>query len=245
MSRNELASVRLLPDSVFGRLLLIVLASVGAPHAVALLIAPQAHRSSLLGALLMLIPPMGLGVYFAARSITRPLARLKAEADCLGRGKDSGLAAHGTLDTPDTPREMRTLCMAFDLAHGRVQNFVSNRSRALAAVSHDLKGPLTRMRLRIETLEDETSRTKLERDLEDLSGLVRSAIALLKDLEDGERVEAIDINALIERLQSEYAEMGRPVSVSGRARQPCPEKCTMLGLCLRTPPMTSVRRVHD
>src|SRR5215510_8032316 len=86
--RWGLGAVRMLLDSVFGRLLLIVLASVGAPHAIALLIAPEAHRSSLLGALLMLLPPVGLGVYFAARSITRPLERLTHEAEALGRGAD-------------------------------------------------------------------------------------------------------------------------------------------------------------
>src|SRR5690349_11813754 len=140
---------RVLPDTVFGRLLLIVLASVGAPHALALLIAPEAHRSSLLGAMLMLLPPVGLGVYFAARSITRPLERLQSEVESLGRGAECPTVA------PDGPREMRALCAAVDEAQSRVQSFVSNRSRVLAGVSHDLKGPLTRMRLRIETLNDE------------------------------------------------------------------------------------------
>jgi signal transduction histidine kinase len=215
-----------LPDTVFGRLLLIVLASVGVPHAIALLIAPEAHRASLLGALLMLLPPMGLGVYFAARSITRPLARLTDEAESLGRGTEALATA------PAGPREMRTLCTAFDMAQGRMQSFVSNRSRALAAVSHDLKGPLTRMRLRVETLSDDASRVKLERDLDEITSMVRSAIAMLKDLEADERVEAVDMNALVERLQSEYAEMGSPVAVSGRARQPYPGRVQALKRCL-------------
>jgi signal transduction histidine kinase len=221
-----LTTVRVLPDTVFGRLLLIVLASVGTPHAIALMIVPQAHRSSLLGALLMLIPPLGLGVYFSARSITRPLARLKDEADSLGRATVCAPAA------PGGPREMRTLGAAFDRAHDRVQSFVLNRSRALAAVSHDLKGPLTRMRLRLETLEDSACRMRLERDLDELSALVRSAIAMLKGLEDDERVESIDMNALVERLQTQYAEMGSPVSVSGRARRPYPGRVQALKRCL-------------
>jgi signal transduction histidine kinase len=215
-----------LPDTVFGRLLLIVMASVGVPHAIALLIAPEAHRSSLLGAMLMLLPPVGLGVYFAARSITRPLERLRSEVESLGRADQEAALA------PDGPRELRTLGLAVDEAQSRVQSFVSNRSRVLAGVSHDLKAPLTRMRLRIETLSDEASRAKLECDLDEISRMVRSAIAMLKDLEDGERLEPIDMNALVERLQSEYAEMGSPVSFSGRARRPYVGRMQALKRCL-------------
>ena len=61
---------------------------------------------------------------------------------------------------------------------------------------------------------------KLERDLDELSRMVRAAILMLKDLEDDEHIESIDMNALLARLQSEYAEMGSPVSVSGHARRP-------------------------
>ena len=225
--RLGLATVRVLPDTVFGRLLLIILASVGVPHAIALLIAPEAHRSSLLGAMLMLLPPVGLGVYFAARSITRPLERLRNEVESLGRGatESPAVTAHG-------PREMRTLCAAVDEAQTRVQSFVSNRSHVLAGVSHDLKAPLTRMRLRIETLSDEAIRAKLESDLDEISRMVRAAIAMLKDLEDGESVEAIDMNALVERLQIEYAELGSPVSFSGRARRPYVGRMQALKRCL-------------
>lgn len=219
-------TARVLPDTVFGRLLLIVMASVGVPHAIALLIAPEAHRSSLLGAMLMLLPPVGLGVYFAARSITRPLERLRSEVESLGRADQEAALA------PDGPRELRTLGLAVDEAQSRVQSFVSNRSRVLAGVSHDLKAPLTRMRLRIETLSDEASRAKLECDLDEISRMVRSAIAMLKDLEDGERLEPIDMNALVERLQSEYAEMGSPVSFSGRARRPYVGRMQALKRCL-------------
>jgi signal transduction histidine kinase len=214
------------PDTVFGRLLIIMLASVGVPHAIALLIAPQAHRSSLLGVLFLLLPPVASGVYFAARSITRPLARLAGEAESLGRGTECAAS------DPQGPREMRVVSVAFDLAQSRVQNYVTNRSRALAAVSHDLKAPLTRMRLRIETLSDEASRVKLERDLDEISGMVRSAIAMLKDLEEIESVEAIDMNVLVARLQSEYAEMGSSVAVVGRARRPYVGRVQALRRCL-------------
>ncbi|HEU4626836.1 MAG TPA: ATP-binding protein [Steroidobacteraceae bacterium] len=216
----------LLPDTVFGRLLLIVLASVVVPDAIALFLAPAQHRASLLGALFLLLPPLAIGVYFAARSITRPLAQLTREAEALGHGTE-GEATEAT-----GPRELRALSNAFETAQTRVRTYVSHRSRALAAVSHDLKAPLTRMQLRVETLTDDVAREKLERDIEELSSMVRSAIAMLRDLEAAESVESIDVNALLARLQSEYAEMGRSVAVTGRARRPYLGRMQLLRRCL-------------
>lgn len=202
------------PDSLYGRLLLIMVGSIGFPVGIALAIAPDDHRVSLIGALCLLIPPVAIGVFFAARSVARPLAQLANEAEALGRGTEC--EPHD----PSGPRELRTLSMAFDLAQSRVQRYVANRSRALAAVSHDLKAPLTRMSLRVATLTDDVAREKLERDVEELGNLVQSAISMLKDMEDAEAIESIDVNAMLARLQSEYAEMGRSVAVTGRARRP-------------------------
>ncbi|HVY81324.1 MAG TPA: ATP-binding protein [Steroidobacteraceae bacterium] len=216
----------LLPDTVFGRLLLIVLASVVVPDGIALFLAPAEHRVTLLGALLLLLPPLVIGVYFVARSITRPLAQLTREAESLGRGVEAEPVER------TGPCELRALSDAFEIAQTRVQHYVSNRSRALAAVSHDLKAPLTRMQLRVETLTDDVAREKLARDIEELSSMVRSAIAMVRDLEVAESLESIDVNALLARLQSEYAEMGRSVAVTGRARRPYLGRMQLLRRCL-------------
>jgi hypothetical protein len=113
-------------------LLLIVLASVSLPLGIALWIAPDEHRISLLGALFLLLPPVAIGVYLAARGITRALAQLTNEAESLGRGVDC------ETHEPAGPRELRVLSIAFDMAQSRLQGFVANRSRALASVSHVL-----------------------------------------------------------------------------------------------------------
>jgi signal transduction histidine kinase len=207
-------SLPFVPDTLFGRMLIIVLASVGVPHAIALVIAPQAHRSSLLGALFLLLPPVAFGVFCAARSITRPLARLADGMGALGRRDESPSATvHG-------PVELRNLSTAFDAAQNRVQHYLTNRARTLAAVSHDLKTPLTRMRLRVESLEDDRMREALVQDLDDLSGMVRSALTMLKDFDDPAAVESIDMNRLLTRLQADYAEMGQVVTIHGHARRP-------------------------
>ena len=142
-SGSREVSVGLMPDALFGRMLVVVLACVTIPHALALVIAPEAHRTSLLGTLFMVLPPLVCGVYFLARSIARPLAKLTDEAGALGRRVEMGAVE------PTGPRELRVLAMAFDLAQARIEQYVTHRARALAAMSHDLKTPITRMRLRV------------------------------------------------------------------------------------------------
>src|SRR5262245_3887877 len=199
--------IGLLPDGLFARMLAILVACVAVPEVVALLIAPEAHRSSLLGSFFMLLPPLVCGVYFIARSLTQPLAKLTDEADSLGRRAEIGAV------TPTGPAELRRLTIAFDLAQARVEQYVTHRARSLAAMSHDLKTPLTRMRLRVETLVDDVTREPLNRDLDEITGMVTSTLATLKGMENPESAEPIDINALLARMQEEYAEMGRTVSI--------------------------------
>jgi signal transduction histidine kinase len=195
-------------------MLLIVIACVAIPEIIALAIAPEAHRSSVLGSFFMLLPPLVCGVYFVARSVTQPLAQLTNEADSLGRRAEIGAI------TPTGAVELRKLAVAFDLAQARVEQYVTYRARSLAAMSHDIKTPLTRMRLRVETLEEDATREPLTRDLDEIISLVTSTLATLKGMENPEAAEPIDVNALLARLQKEYAEMGRTVSVRGQARRP-------------------------
>ncbi|MEJ0035646.1 MAG: HAMP domain-containing sensor histidine kinase [Gammaproteobacteria bacterium] len=216
----------LLPDGLFARMLAIVVACVAIPEIIALAIAPQAHRSSLLGSFFMLLPPLACGVYFMARSVTRPLAKLTDEADSLGRRAEIGAV------TPTGALELRRLMVAFDLAQARVEQYVTHRARSLAAMSHDLKTPLTRMRLRVETLDDDATRDPLNRDLDEITGMVTSTLATLKGMENPEADEPIDINALLARMQKEYAEMGRSVSIRGQARRPYVGRVSALKRCL-------------
>lgn len=221
------------PDGVFGRMMAITFAAVVVPHIVALAIAPEDHRASLLGTLFLLLPPVACGVYFSARSVTRPLAKLTDEADLLGRRVEPGAVQ------PTGPKELRVLSVAFDLAQARIEQYVTYRARALAAMSHDLKTPLTRMRLRVETLSDDAdcaeitaARERLARDIDDLTSMVASTLATLKGMENPEAAAPIDINDLLARLQKEYAEMGRTVSVRGHARRPYVGKVSALKRCL-------------
>jgi signal transduction histidine kinase len=214
----------LLPAGLFGRMLVIIAACVAIPEIIALVIAPEAHRASLLGSFFMLLPPLACGVYFAARSVTLPLSRLTEDAESLGKQVE--------MRDVQGSREIRLLAVALDLAQARVEQYVTHRARSLAAMSHDLKTPLTRMRLRAETLDSDETREPLVRDIDEITAMVSSTLATLKGMENPEAAEPIDINALLARLQKEYAEMGRTVSVRGHARRPYFGSVSALKRCL-------------
>lgn len=168
-----------------------------------------------------------LGVSFlAVRWLTRPLATLAAAADELGRDIRRP-------PLPETgPAEVRRAARAFNTMQERIARFVEERTRILAAVSHDLKTPITRLRLRLERIEDEATRAPLERDLDEMQRLVQGALDFMRGMALQEQTRPIDMDALLDTLREEAAEMGQPVTVQGAAAAPYPGKPLALKRCL-------------
>jgi signal transduction histidine kinase len=110
--------------------------------------------------------------------------------------------------------------------------YLDSRTSVLAAMSHDLRTPLTRLRLRVESMADEPLRARFATDLDEMENLVRGALALFRGLEDDEKFEPVDVNALLATLVAEYTEVGSPVSLEGRAQGPLPAKPLALKRCL-------------
>jgi len=102
----------------------------------------------------------------------------------------------------------------------------------LAAMSHDLRTPLTRLRLRVESIPDEQLYARFVADLDEMESLVRGALGLFKGLEDDEAFEHVDVNALLEALVAEYTELGSDVSLEGKARELALVKPRALKRCL-------------
>ncbi len=147
---------------------------------------------------------------FAVRWITRPLTTLATAADELGR--DIRRAP-----LPETgPTEVRRAAHAFNDMQTRLVRYVEDRTRLLTAISHDLKTPITRMRLRAELLEDETLKGKLVRDLQDMENMTNATLDFLRGLEISEALQPIDMMALLESVQSDAVETGQAVSLQGR-----------------------------
>lgn len=177
--------------------------------------------------LVLLTMATAIVLYVLARSITRPLSNLARAAEAVGRDvsqpplKESGA------------QELREAARAFNTMQERMRRYVDSRTRVLAAMSHDLKTPLTRMRLRVETLADaEDVRERFGRDLDEMESMVRGALALLKGLSDDEAARPVDVDALLETIQSEFAEIGASVTIRGRTRGACRGKPQALKRCL-------------
>jgi signal transduction histidine kinase len=99
-------------------------------------------------------------------------------------------------------------------------------------MSHDLKTPLTRLRLQVEMLDDAAAQARIEKQLDEMESMVNGALALFRGLNDAEGFAPLDVNELLYTLQSEFAEMSADVCVEGRAVRPILGKPQALRRCL-------------
>jgi len=176
--------------------------------------------------LALLVIVMSIALFVVARSITRPLSELARAADSVGRNlRQPKIAERGA-------REIRNAARAFNTMQDRMQRYLDSRSRVLAAMSHDLKTPLTRLRLQVEMLDDSVTQGKLGRQLDEMESMVHGALALFRGLDDNEAFTAIDINDLLATLQSEFAEMSAQVAIQGHATRGILGKPQALRRCL-------------
>jgi signal transduction histidine kinase len=176
--------------------------------------------------LTLLVLILVIALYVTARSITRPLSALARAADSVGRdARTEKLPEAGA-------RELRDAARAFNTMQDRLRRYLDSRSRVLAAMSHDLKTPLTRLRLQAETLEDPALQARIVKELTEMELMVREALALFRGLDDGEPAVPVDMNELIAAVAQAFSEMGSPVTVSGRALAPFTGKAQALKRCL-------------
>ena len=158
---------------------------------------------------------------------TRPLKRLSDAAEALGQNID-----RAPLDE-NGPEEVARAARTFNRMQARLQGYIRDRTRILAAMSHDLKTPITRLRLRAELLDDAEHRKRFTRDLDEMESMVAAALDFLRGLESGEAVKPVDVMALLESLQADLAETGGEVEIEGRTAEPYAGKPQALKRCLR------------
>ena len=144
-------------------------------------------------------------VAVAARSTVRPLTELAHAAHNLSSDLNSPPLPE------DGPSEVREASQAFNAMQTKIREGIEYRERFLAAVSHDLKTPVTRMRLRTEMLCDADLRDRFRTDVDDMQELLDSALDFLRGNSVDERVQPIDLVALTESLVDDYGERGTVV----------------------------------
>jgi len=173
----------------------------------------------------LLVAVVGVSLV-AVRWATRPLNMLADAADELGRN----------INRPPMqekgPLEVARAARAFNTMQARLAGYIRERTRVLAAMSHDLKTPVTRLRLRSELLGDPQLKAKFTKDLDEMESMVGATLDFLRGLENREPVKPVDIMALLESLQADMAEMGGWVRIAGSALKPYPGRPQALKRCL-------------
>ena len=113
------------------------------------------------------------------------------------------------------PAEVRRAARAFNTMRERIQRLVAERMQALAAVSHDLRTPITRLRLRSELMEDEATRDLVDADLSEMEGMIDSTLEFLRGGVSSEAIRPIDIVSVIETIVDDHIDQGRTITLSG------------------------------
>ena len=162
----------------------------------------------------------------AVRWATGPLSELATAAEKLGEDINRP-------PLPETgPSEAQRAARAFNTMQRRLSRFIADRTRIFTAMSHDLKTPITRLRLRAEMLEDEALRAKFAKDLEEMESMVTQTLDFMRDASTQEAVQPVDAMALLESLQTDYEDTGNKVEIQGSTGRPYPGRPLALRRCL-------------
>jgi len=163
------------------------------------------------GILMMLI------VILVVRRVARPMARLAEASEQLGRGETvAGLPEEGPADVRNTTR-------AFNQMNDRLQRFVRDRTLLLAAISHDLRSPITSLRLRAEMIEDAETREHMIETLREMQELVEATLSFARDDAAKEETRVVDVAALVESLAQDLQDQG--LNIQTGDMPPTPYRC--------------------
>ena len=178
-------------------------ATVEPPHG---LLSPWQQRV-LLGLVIsmLLLAPL---VWWMARRLTRPIRVFADAAERLGADPDAEPL------TPSGPSEVRTAIHAFNDMQASLRNHMRQRTQTVAAIAHDLRTPLTRLRFRAEQAPD-TVRDRMAADIEEMDALIAQAMAFVRGETTPERREPLDLNALAADCVAGFAEPGAAVAFDG------------------------------
>jgi len=177
-------------------------------------LSPYSPPSVMASALLALVIGVGILTWISVRIATRPLSNLSAAARALGEDPE-----RAPLE-PVGPTEVIQATEAFNQMQQRITAHMRERTRILAAISHDLQTPITRLRLRAEMIDDEALQARIQSDLDAMQSLIREGLDYARSMEVSAPAQPIDLNGLLAALCGDATDMGWAVSVTGQAGEP-------------------------
>lgn len=172
---------------------------------------PSSNHGTVLSTSLMALGVVGMSILLV-RWMTRPLQTFSDAAQRLYQNADHARVPE------EGPREVRELASAFNEMQARIKRLIDDRTHALAAVSHDLKTPLTRLRLRSEGLKNKALATSIRGDLAEMEEMLDQTLAYLGGDRTDEAMRPLDLAALVQTLADEASDAGAEVSVKGVGR---------------------------
>ncbi|MET4898700.1 ATP-binding protein [Sphingomonadaceae bacterium jetA1] len=152
---------------------------------------------------------VALLTFLAVRLALAPLARMTNAAEALGRD-----VRHPPIEVKG-PREVRRAAETFNAMQARIIANLDERDRFFAAVSHDLRSPLTRLRLHTELMSDDRARQTFRDELTDMEAMVEAALAFVTNEADRSFAVDVDVDALLQRMIRNLTYQGMPVSLRG------------------------------
>jgi len=155
------------------------------------------HSPAFLWAFVLMTVAAALLTLWAVRRLTRPVGVLAAAAEALGRDVNAPPLPE------DGPLEVATAAAAFNTMAARIRRFVQDRTELLTAIGHDLRTPITRLKLRAEFMEDEEQRRKMLSDLDELEAMVSATLAFGRDATHAEPVAPLDLAELLRTVLDE------------------------------------------
>jgi signal transduction histidine kinase len=151
-----------------------------------------------------------LGLW-AARALTAPLSSFARAAENFSlNGAAAPLPERG-------PEEIRSVARALNRMRERITTLIDDRTRMLAAISHDLRTPITRMRLRSEFIEDGAHRERMLSDLDQMRSMLESVLSFLRNDRKLESMTLADIASTLQLITDQFADMGYKIAYDGPA----------------------------
>lgn len=172
---------------------------------------------------------------FVARRISSPLRHLTKSVERLGRGQELEVLPE------EGPDDIRSTITAFNRMQVRLRRFLEDRTKMLAAIGHDLRTPITSLRLRTEFIPDAEMREKFNATLDEMQGMAEAALSFAQSETTVEPTRVVDLNALLESICDDLTELGWKVELQGDGRLPYPCRSAALRRAIRNVIENAVR----
>ena len=214
----------LLPDSIRTRTVLTLLVGLTASHlaSIALYSETGMHMMGMdtgmwshgsIASTLVMVVAIVVFSWWASGWITQPLSNFARASEQLGMDVNAP-----PLDV-NGPVEVRAAARSFNQMQTRIRTFIEDRLRMLAAIAHDLRGPITRLKLRIEQTDlDPQAQAKMLADLDEMAQMVESSLAFARDEATDEASQPVDLATVIETICDDAADAGRKAEFSWDGR---------------------------